>query len=88
MESVYSMMEVDSMHSAIENAKRNVPIYTVQDWLTIFQVARSSRNKNKSKPPYEVKEMHFKDLNIHKSPSNHLIYFCHRMKTLVLKIIF
>jgi len=55
MESGHSTMEVDSMHSAIENAKRNVPIYTVQDWLTIFQVARSTRNKNKSKPPYEVK---------------------------------
>jgi len=48
MESGHSMMEVDSMHSAIENAKRNVSIYTVQDWLTIFQVARSTRNRNKS----------------------------------------
>lgn len=62
MESGHSMMEVDSMHSAIENAKRNVPIYTVQDWLTIFQVARSTRNRNKSKPPYEVKEMQYKDI--------------------------
>lgn len=31
MESGHSMMKVDSMNSAIENAKRNVPINTVQD---------------------------------------------------------
>jgi len=61
MESGHSMMEVDSMHSAIENAKRNVPIYAVQDWLTIFQVARSTQNRNKSKPSYKVKEMQYKD---------------------------
>jgi len=47
------------MHSAIENAKINVRIYAVQNWLTIFQVARSTRNRNKSKPPYEVNEMHY-----------------------------
>lgn len=70
MESGHSMMEVDSMHSAIENAKRNVPIYAVQDWLTIFQVARSTRNRNKSKPPYEVKEMQYKDfMNLQKLSS-------------------
>lgn len=72
MENGHSMMEVDSMHSAIENAKRNVPIYVVQDWLTIFQVARSTRNRNKSKPPYDilyiiVKEMQYKDfMNLQK----------------------
>ncbi|KAE9544349.1 hypothetical protein AGLY_001528 [Aphis glycines] len=70
MESGHSMMEVDSMHSAIENAKRNVPIYGAQDWLTIFQVARSTRNRNKSKPPYEVKEMQYKDfMNLQKLSS-------------------
>jgi len=70
MESGHSMMEVDSMHSAIENAKRNVPIYAVQDWLTIFQVARSTRNRNKSKPPYEVKEMQYKEfMNLQKLSS-------------------
>lgn len=38
MESGHSMMEVDSMHSSIENAKRNIPIYAVQDWLIFFKL--------------------------------------------------
>ena len=43
----HSQMEVDSMHSAIELAKRNVAVYTMIDWLNIF---RSARRRN----PYTV----------------------------------
>lgn len=59
LESGHSYMEVDSMHSAIEKAKKFVPVFTMQDWLTIFRLARSKGLKGKS--PYEVKEMKFKD---------------------------
>lgn len=43
MESVHSYMEVDSMHSTIEAAKKNVPVYTMYDWLNICRLARSNR---------------------------------------------
>jgi len=59
MESGHSMMEVDSMHSAIEKSKKHVPIFTVQDWVTVFKTARSTRNRNKNKGPYTVTELGF-----------------------------
>jgi hypothetical protein len=40
MESGHTHMEVDSMHSTIENEKKFVPVYTVHDWLNIFRKAR------------------------------------------------
>ena len=55
------MMEVDSMHSSIENAKRHVPVFSVHDWITIFKTARSNRNRNKNKKPYIVEELSYKD---------------------------
>lgn len=54
-------MEVDSMHCAIEKAKKNIPIYSMMDWLNIFRFARSSRKK-KMAQPYKVKEMLFTDM--------------------------
>ncbi|CAI6368821.1 unnamed protein product [Macrosiphum euphorbiae] len=47
MESGHSYMEVDSMHSTIESAKKNVLVYTMQDWLTICRLARSNRHNKK-----------------------------------------
>lgn len=58
LESGHSYMEVDSMHSSIEKAKKHVPVYTIHDWITIFRMARTSRSKKK---PYQVKELTFKD---------------------------
>jgi len=54
-------MELDSMHSAIENAKRNVPVFSVHDWITLFKTARSNRNRNKNKKPYIVEELSYED---------------------------
>ena len=50
LESGHSEMEVDSMHSAIERAKKYVPVYTALDWHTIF---RNARRNN----PYTVVPM-------------------------------
>lgn len=61
LESGHTMIEVDSMHSAIENAKRNVPVFSVHDWITLFKTARSNRNRNKNKKPYIVEELSYKD---------------------------
>lgn len=43
LESGHSYMEVDSMHSAIENDKNNVLVYTMHDWLNVFRLAHSNR---------------------------------------------
>nr|CAI5843638.1 unnamed protein product [Callosobruchus analis] len=56
----YSYMEVDSKHSAIEHQQKFVPVYTVQDWVNIFHLARSQRKK-KNAPPYNVRELKFSD---------------------------
>ncbi|XP_072375619.1 uncharacterized protein [Diabrotica undecimpunctata] len=61
LESGHSYMEVDSMHSAIENAKKNVPVYTMHDWLNIFRLARSKRGRNKRSDPYNVQELRYND---------------------------
>lgn len=58
LESGHSYMEVDSMHSSIEKAKKHVPVYTIHDWMTIFRMARTARSNKK---PYNVKELKFKD---------------------------
>lgn len=73
LESGHSYMEADSMHSAIEKAKKFVPVYTVQDWLSIFRVARSKRNKNSTSGPYKVNEMKFIDFYDLKQLSSILI---------------
>ncbi|KAF6212581.1 hypothetical protein GE061_013106 [Apolygus lucorum] len=55
-----SYMEVDSMYSAIEAAKKQVPVYSIQDWITIFKLARSNRLRSIN-GPYHVKEITFPD---------------------------
>ena len=50
LESVHSMMEVDSMHAAIEHEKKYIDTFTMHDWRTIFM---SSRRKN----PYKVQSL-------------------------------
>ena len=50
MESGHSQMEVDSVHSTIENASRNQNIYAPTDYYSIVKLAR--RHK-----PYEVSVM-------------------------------
>lgn len=54
-------MEVDSMHSAIEKAKKNCEIYTMNDLLNVFKLARSKRVKNKRSAPYSIEELRFSD---------------------------
>uniref|UniRef100_A0A6P7G7I4 Uncharacterized protein LOC114338671 n=1 Tax=Diabrotica virgifera virgifera TaxID=50390 RepID=A0A6P7G7I4_DIAVI len=61
LESGHTFMEVDSMHSAIEKAKKYVPVYTIQDWFNIFRIARSRRVRNKKSTGYNVRQMNFSD---------------------------
>jgi hypothetical protein len=60
LESGHSMMECDSMHSAIDSAKKHVSVYTMYDWINIFRGARSTRNR-KSAPPYVVNILQYED---------------------------
>lgn len=60
MEKGHSKLEADSMHSAIEYAQKNVSIFSMRDWLTVFAMARSNR-KHKNKKSYIVKESTFND---------------------------
>ncbi|KAK9731936.1 hypothetical protein QE152_g13222 [Popillia japonica] len=62
LESGHSLMEMGSMHSAIERQKRFVSVFCVNDWMNIFKLARSKRGKNKNKPPYETEELKFSDI--------------------------
>ena len=40
LESVHCHMECDSMHSAVEHAKKSTPIYTPYQWDTVLRQAR------------------------------------------------
>lgn len=60
LESGHSMMECDSMHSAIESQKKYVSVYTMHDWLNIFRLARSKRGKKKNSQ-YIVSELKYDD---------------------------
>ena len=42
-------MEVDSMHSTIEN-EDFVPVYSVSDWMNVMRRARSTRNRKNARP--------------------------------------
>lgn len=55
LESGHTDMEVDSMHSTIERAKRNIPVYTPGDWATIIRAACV-------KKPYDVDILVFQDI--------------------------
>lgn len=68
LESGHSYMEVDSMHSAIENDKNNVLVYTMHDWLNVFRLARSNRGRNKKSDPYNTQELKYND---HGQKQNH-----------------
>ncbi len=56
MESGHSSMEVDSMHSSIEKARRYQKIYNVREWSII---CRGARRHN----PYNVQELTFQDFH-------------------------
>jgi hypothetical protein len=45
-------MEVDSMQSAIGCAQKHVPVFIMRDWMNIFKMERSNRNKNKNADKY------------------------------------
>lgn len=54
LESGHTHMEVDSIHSVIERAQKNVEIYHPQDWAAIIQMARKTK-------PYSVVQLHHTD---------------------------
>lgn len=54
LERGHTYMEVDSMHAAIEFAKKNVPVYSPHDWQNIFRSARRRR-------PYGVVSLQHSD---------------------------
>lgn len=59
LETGHTQMECDSMHSAIENAKKNVKVYTIGEWCNVITLARRSK-------PYTIHRMNyssFYDLN-------------------------
>ena len=54
-------MEVDSMHAAIESARRNVQIYVPSEWLIVLRMAR------RRPKPYIVREVTRNDIkDLHK----------------------
>jgi hypothetical protein len=54
LEKGHSYMECDSMHSAIERAKKNTAVFSISAWRAIFEL---SRNKH----PYKVKQLQFNE---------------------------
>ena len=54
LERGHTSMEVDSMHAAIECAKKFTPVYSALDWHCVFRAARRHH-------PYEVVPLHFSD---------------------------
>lgn len=61
LESGHSQMECDSMHSAIESAKKHKSAFTMTDWINIFRSARSQRGKNKTNGEYIVHHLKYTD---------------------------
>ncbi len=49
-------MEVDSMHSAIETAKKHKPVYTIHDWVKYMIAARRTEPG-----PFKVKILRYTD---------------------------
>ena len=66
LESGHTHMECDSMHSAIEFAKKKTPIYVPSQWLTVMHGAR--RNK-----PYTVIPLRYTDFWDFKNVSKSLV---------------
>ena len=46
LESGHSQMEVDSIHAAIETAKKSISVYMPRDWQTVCQLARRKKGYN------------------------------------------
>lgn len=59
LESGHTHMECDSMHSAVEHAKKNTPIYTPYQWDTVL---RQARRRN----PYTVVPVRHGDMKDYK----------------------
>lgn len=64
LESGHSYMEVDSMHSSIESAKKNTEVYSMPDYISIFKRARSEKTvtvdgKSFKKQPFQTKEFKY-----------------------------
>ena len=58
LEPGHTQMECDSMHSAIETAKRNIRVFSVDEWMNVMKKARRDH-------PYEVIRLrynHFFDI--------------------------
>lgn len=55
LESGHTQMEADCMHSTIERAKRNISIYSPEEWPTILRLSRR-------KQPYIVERMFWYDI--------------------------
>jgi hypothetical protein len=73
LEKGHTHLEVDSMHSAIEYAQKHVLVVIMRDWINIFKMARSNRNKNKNADKYACRELKFDDLKNMKKLSAYLI---------------
>lgn len=55
LESGHTQMEADSMHSTIERAKKNISIYSPEEWHTILRIARRDN-------PYWVEDLTYSDM--------------------------
>jgi hypothetical protein len=64
LEKGHTHMELDSMHSTTEYAQKHVLVVIMRDWMDIFKMARSNRNKNMK---YACQELKFDDLKNLKS---------------------
>ena len=54
LEKGHSYMECDSMHAAIENVKKNRPVFSIDGWQQIFEMARRHNT-------YKVNKLHYDD---------------------------
>ncbi|XP_077295738.1 uncharacterized protein LOC143917974 [Arctopsyche grandis] len=59
LESGHNDMEIDSMHNSIEKVKKYVSVYTMHDWLSIFNVYRQ---RTKANSTYQTQEMKFNNI--------------------------
>lgn len=76
LESGHTHMEVDSIHSAIENQMRLMPVFSMIDLCNVIRLARSTRNKKKGtvvKKPYEPILMNHTDILDLKDLKNNLM---------------
>ncbi|KAJ4932480.1 hypothetical protein JOQ06_010901 [Pogonophryne albipinna] len=66
MESGHSQMEYDSVHAAIETARKKLPVYSPEGYYTLVRMARRNR-------PYKVIELWHSDFLDFKSFSQHTV---------------